>query len=96
MDSAIVRTALQSVLDSPKLIDEAARREYDEDARHCSEDRRHWDVLSEGFKDVFRDGVRQSLRCTLEALEYEGTNRPRERKALPWEQDARPRHLRAA
>jgi hypothetical protein len=90
VDSAIVRRALQSVLDSPKVIDEAARREYDEDARGCSEDRRHWDSLDDSFKDVFRGGVRQSLRATMDSLSYESVTPPSARNALPWEDDAAP------
>jgi len=86
LDPLTARRTIRATLASPKLIDRAARKAYEED---CGTQAENWDLLSDDFKDVFRSTVEQALRCTEEALRaWTPPEWAPKRAALPWEEDA--------
>lgn len=92
MDTLTARRTLRATLASPKLIDRAARKAYEEDCGVAAE---NWERLSEEFKDVFRTTIVQSLRCAEDALRaWTPPEWAPKRGVFPWEVDSQ--HANAA
>jgi hypothetical protein len=90
MDSVTARRTVREMLDSPKLIDRAARLAFEEDGLDGQDgEPMVWESMTEDFKDVFRGTVRQSLRAAADSLvRWTPPEWAPKRAALPWEDDA--------